>query len=151
VDVPAAEQLGGPDHNLRLQLSREIAPGHLISTELGLRHHQTGRAYYDYNGQELRVTYSTSYASPLSGVAGGYWSHALWAGAAQRKYGAADPDISAGLTRKDNDWRVGASLSVPITGGWSVLMQLEHVSTHSNLPNYQAKNTSLMGAVAYRF
>lgn len=151
VDVPAAEQLGGPDHNLRLQLSREIAPGHLISTELGLRHHQTGRAYYDYNGQELRVTYSTSYASPLSGVAGGYWSHALWAGAAQRKYGAADPDISAGLTRKDNDWRVGASLSVPITGSWSVLMQLEHVSTHSNLPNYQAKNTSLMGAVAYRF
>ena len=86
VDVPAAEQLSGPDNHLRLQLNREIAPGHLLSAELGLRHHQTGRAYYDYNGQELRITYSTSYASPLSGVAGGYWSNALWAGAGQRKY-----------------------------------------------------------------
>ena len=151
VDVPAAEQLGGPDNNLRLQLSREVAPGHLINVEVGVRHHQTGRAYYDYNGQELRVTYATSYPSPLSGMAGGYWSNSLWAGTAQRKYGAADPDIRAGLTRKDTDWRVGASLSLPISGNWSALLQLEHVKTHSNLPNYQAENTSLMGAVAYRF
>ena len=41
-----------------------------------LRQHQTGRAYYDYQGEELRLTYSTSYPSPLTGVAGGYWSTA---------------------------------------------------------------------------
>ena len=151
VDLPAAEQLGGPDHNLRLQLSRELAPGHLLSAELGLRQHQTGRAYYDYQGEELRLTYSTSYPSPLTGVAGGYWSTAAWAGAAQRRYGAADPSITASQTRKDTDWRIGLSQSVPLTGNWSMLLQVEHVRTHSNLPNYQARNTSLMGALAYRF
>ena len=151
LDVPAAEQLGGPDNNLRLQLNREIAPGHLISAELGLRHHKTGRAFYDYSGEELRVTYSTSYPSPLPGVARGYWSSSLWAGTGHREYGSADPDINADVLRKDNDWRLGASLSVPFSNSWSALVQLEHISTHSNLPNYQFKNTSLMGAVTYRF
>lgn len=151
VDVPAAEQLSGPDHNLRLQLSRELAPGHLLSAELGLRQHQTGSTYYDYQGEELRLTYSTSYISPLSGATGGYWSSTAWAGTAQRRYGAADPNITANQTRKDTDWRVGISQSVPLIGNWSMLLQVEHVRTHSNLPNYQAKNTSLMGTLAYRF
>ena len=151
VDVPAAEQLSGSNNNLRLQLNREIAPGHLISLELGLRHHQTGRAYYDYNSQELRLTYATSYLSPLPSMTGAYWSSSLWAGVGKRNYDMANPDITAEVLRKDNDWRVGASLSIPISNNWSVVMQLEHVNVISNLPNYQSRNTSLMGAVAYNF
>ena len=81
-------------------------------------------------------------------MAGGYWSTAAWAGAAQRRYGAADPSITASQTRKDTDWRIGLNQSVPLTGNWSMLLQVEHVRTHSNLPNYQARNTSLMGALA---
>lgn len=151
IDVPNAASLGGPDHHLRLQVSHEVAAGHLVSASLGLRKHQTGRDYYDYDAQELRLTYSTSYASPISGTIGGYWNTSLWAGAGARKYGAADPDINSRIVRKDDDWRLGANLSLPISGGWSMLMQLEHIRVHSNIPNYQNKNSSLLGALAYRF
>ena len=75
----------------------------------------------------------------------------LWAGVGKRNYDMANPDITTEVLRKDNDWRVGASLSIPISSNWSVVMQLEHVNVISNLPNYQSRNTSLMGAVAYNF
>lgn len=151
IDVPNAASLGGPDNHLRFLLSHEVAAGHLISASLGLRKHQTGRDYYDYDAQELRLTYSTSYASPILSTVGGYWNTALWAGAASRKYDAADPDIHSSIVRKDDDWRLGANLLLPISVGWSMLVQLEHIRTHSNVPNYQNKNTSLLGALAYRF
>lgn len=151
IDIPNAAQLAGPDNHLRFQLAHELAAGHFISATLGLRKHQTGRDYYDYDGQELRLTYSTSFASPISGTVGSYWHSALWTGVASRKYGGPDPSIHSGITRKDDDWRVGASLSIPISSDWSLLMQLEQARTHSNIPNYQSKNTSSLGALVYRF
>lgn len=151
VDMPAADQLGGPDNHLRLQLNQEIAPSHLISAELSLRQHQTGLVYYDYHGEEIRLTYSTSYPSPLPSVTGGHWSSTVWASVGQRTYGAADPSITADVSRKDWDWRMGVGLSLPISSNWSTLIQLENANVHSTLPNYQFKNTSLMGAVVYRF
>lgn len=151
IDITNAALLGGPDNHLRFQLSHELAPGHIVNALLAFRDHKTGLSYYNFDGQELRLTYSTSYASPISGASGGYWQNSLWAGVTSRKYGAADPGIRPDVVRKDEDWRLGANLSLPLSGAWSFLIQLEQVRTQSNITNYQNKNTSSLGALSYRF
>lgn len=151
IDVPQANSLSGDDHSARVQINHELGNGHLLSAEFGVRSHQTGKGFYDYEGQEARLTYSMNYPSPLSPWLSGYWNHAFWVGASQRHYGAADPDIHPNRTRIDRDWRVGMNLSIPLSKNCAALLQVEHLQTDANLPNYQSKNTSLMGAVSYRF
>ena len=150
IDVPNASLLGGPDNSVRMLLSREVAPGQVVSAELGLRSHGAGASYYDYDSPELRMSYQASFASPFS-ERSSYWTGTLWTSALQRKYGGADPGVTADRRRKDNEWRIGANLSVPVSERWSLLLQVEHVRIDSNLPNYQARNTAVQGALAYRF
>jgi len=150
VDVPDANQLGGPDNGLRLRLMRELAPGQVLSAELALRDHDTSKAYYDYTSQELQLTYFVRHANPFSDN-GDYWLSSLWTGASQRKYGAGDPTINADRTRQDNELRFGASLTIPMDDKWSIQWRLEHLKTHSSLPNYDNRNTSLQASVVYLF
>lgn len=150
IDVPDADALGGPDQIYRLRLSRELGPGRVLSGELRSRLHRTDRAYYDYDGHEARVTYSATYASPLP-VGAGLWTTSVWGGVQRRSYDAADPAVDASKARRDTEWRIGIGHSVPLSAAWLLLVQLEHVKTNANLPNYSNKNSSVYGAVAYRF
>ncbi len=149
IDVPDADVLGGPDNLLRARLSRELGPGRVLSGELRVRAHRTDRADFDYDAYEARVTYSATYASPL-GKATGPWTTWVWGSAQSRDYAAPDPAVDALKERSDTDWRLGVGNTVPLTDKWSLLMQLEHARTRSNLPNHRLKNTSLLLAVSYR-
>ncbi len=150
IDVPDAKLLGGPDNGLRLRLTRELAPGQALSAEIALRDHDTSRSHYDYSSRDLQLTYFIAHANPLSSTSGN-WLTSLWTGASQREYGAGDPAINADRARKDNEFRVGASLTVPMDDKWSLQWRLEHLRTNSNLPNYDNKNTSLQASVVYVF
>lgn len=150
VDVPDARLLGGPDNGFRMRLTRELAPGQVLSGELALRDHDTDRAYYDYSSRELLVTYFVAHANPFSN-AGGNWLTSFWTGASQRSYGAGDPSVNADRARRDNELRFGASLTVPMDDKWSIQWRLEHVKSDSNLPNYDNKNTSLQASVVHQF
>lgn len=150
VDVPDAKLLGGPDQLVRVRLTHELAPGRLISGEWRSRFHRTDRAYYDYDSHEARVAYSASYASPLAAL-DGYWTTTVWGGVQRRSYDGADPAIDPHRTRRDDEWRVGISTTVPLSPSWSVSVQLEHLRSDANLPNYDNKNTALSGVLAYRF
>lgn len=150
IDVPDAKVLGGPDNLLRVRLSRELGPGRVLAGELRGRFHRTDRAYYDYDGYEMRLAYSASYASPLT-HGGGYWTTTVWGGVQRRSYDAADPAVDPSRPRRDTEWRIGVGNVFPLADAWSLLLQLEHMKTSANLPNYRNRNTSLYGAVAYRF
>jgi hypothetical protein len=150
IDVPDADQLGGPDNLIRVRLSRELSPGSAVSGELRGRFHRTDQAYYDYDGYEARVSYAFSYANPLADN-GGLWTTSVWGGVQRRSYAAADPAVDPLTKRRDTEWRVGVGNTFALSGAWSLLLQLEHLQTNANLPNYRNKNSSLYGAVAYRF
>ncbi len=150
IDVPNASLLGGPDNLFRVRLSRELSPGSALSGELRSRFHRTDRDFYDYDAYEARVTYAVSYANPFASD-GGFWTTSIWGGALQRHYQAADPSVDPSKRRRDTEWRLGVGNTFALTTAWSVLVQLERIETDANLPNYRNKNSSLFGAVNYRF
>lgn len=149
IDVSTANLISGSLGGLRIRARREVAPGQRVVGEYAFRRSSTARAFYDYTSQELRGTYSISYASPSKN--GSYWTSAVWVGALQRNYRAADPAVSATTSRRDNEWRVGFSQNVPIIPAWAMTVNLEHWRNQPNLPNFQYKNTSLSVTVAYSF
>lgn len=150
IDVPNASLLGGPDNLFRVRLSRELSPGTALSGELRGRFHRTDRDFYDYDAYEARVTYAFSYANPFASD-GGFWTTSIWGGALQRHYQAADPAVDPSKRRRDTEWRLGVGNTFALTTAWSVLVQLERIETDANLSNYRNKNSSLFGAVNYRF
>lgn len=149
VDVPAANELEGTSNQLRVRLTRELAPGQLLSGELRMRWQRTQQRFHDVDSQEARVTYLRSYASPFQG--GGLWTTSVWGGVQRRSFDGADPAIDPNTTRRDTEWRIGVGQTVPLSAAWSLLMQLEHSTNDSRLPNYDNKNTSLFVAASYRF
>ena len=116
---------------------------------MGEESSRTQREIYDYESNDVRVTYSISYPGPMT--KGGYWTTAVWLGALQRKYGAPDPTVSAVETRKDREWRFGVSQTVPFSTVWSVVLTAEQSRNNANLPNFRYKNTSLSGVVVRSF
>lgn len=149
IDAPNGNELDGTTNLLRVRLTRELAPGRVLSGELLTRWQRTQQRFNDVDSQEARVTYLHSYASPLKG--GGLWTTSVWGGVQRRSYDGADPAIDPTTTRRDTEWRIGVGQTVPLSAAWSLLVQLEHSTTDSRLPNYDNKNTSLYVAAAYRF
>lgn len=149
IDAPTANELDGTSNQLRLRLTRELAPGQVLSGELRTRWQRTQQRFNDQDSQEARVSYLLSYASPLE--SGGLWTTSVWGGVQRRSYGGADPAIDPNVRRRDTEWRIGVGQTVPLSAAWSLLVQLEHSTTDSRLPNYDNKNTSLFVAAAYRF
>lgn len=149
IDAPTGSDLDGTSNQLHVRLTRELAPGQVLSGELRTRWQRTQQRFLDQDSQEARVTYLRSYASPFQG--GGLWTTSVWGGVQRRSYDGADPAIDPSTTRRDTEWRIGVGQTVPLSAAWSLIVQLEHSTTDSRLPNYDNKNTSLFVAGAYRF
>lgn len=149
VDVPAAALLDGRTYGLRVRASREVASGQVLTGDYAMRRNRTERAFYDYDSHEARVTYSVTYASPIAGA--GPWTTAVWFGALQRSYDAPDASVSVTEARKDREWRIGLSQTVPLAPLWSLVLVAEQVRNRANLPNFRFKNTSLSGTVIRTF
>ncbi|MGE0497860.1 MAG: surface lipoprotein assembly modifier [Ramlibacter sp.] len=149
IDVPAANQLNGRLYSLRGRVSHEVRPGQVLIAEGGFSSNRAGQGIYDFDSREFRVTYSMSYASPVS--KGQYWTTSVWLGGLNRTYGAADPSVSPTQTHKDREWRLGVGHSMPLAPSWSLLLSLEHTRNQANLPNFRYKNTTLSGAVVRSF
>lgn len=149
VDVANADLLGGRLYGLRARLSREVVPGQVLTGEFGVRRNRTERDFYDYDSQEVRITYAFAYASPVK--QGGWWTTSVWLGALRRSYDAPDAVVSALQARKDRELRFGVTHTVPITPVWSLMFTADHSRNSANLPNYRYKNTSVSGAVVRTF
>lgn len=150
VDLTNAAEVGGRLASVRARLSRELKPGHQLTAEVALRSSSTYRTYYDYDQQEARVTYAFSYASPVA-ASRGQWTTSVWLGALQRQYDAADPAVSPGTARKDDEWRLGVSQSIPLADRWFALFSLEHARNRSNMPNFHYRNTSASATLLRTF
>ena len=149
IDNPNADQLDGTLYTLRARIGKEIASGQALSGDYVYRRNSSGSGIYDFSSHELRGTYSITYASPFAN--GLPWTTSAWAGTTRRDYGAADPNVLAGTTRADREWRVGLSQTIPLAQAWAFVLSLEDARNDANLPNYTYRNTSVSGSVILNF
>lgn len=149
IDVPDAARLDGRVDSLRARLAHELAPGHTLSADYAQRRNRAGRDFYNSESHEVRVTYAVSYASPIAG--GQPWTTSVYAGALRRNYDAPEPAVSATVTRRDRESRVGINHFVPVTPVWSLLFALEHARNSANFTNFNYKNTTLSSTVIRSF
>lgn len=149
IDVPDAGLLSGRMDSLRARWTHELAPGQVVSADYAMRRNHTGRSYYDFDSHEILLTYSVSYASPVSG--GGNWTTSLYGSALRRTYGGADPAVSAAITRRDSESRLGITQRIPVTPVWSLLFVLEEARNNANIANFNYKNTTLSGTIVRSF
>lgn len=68
------------------------------------------------------------------------WSLAASAGWVMTDYGGPDPLIDPTTTRRDRQWRLALTPSVPIAAQWSGYAQFEEDLTSSSLPNFRYNN-----------
>jgi tetratricopeptide (TPR) repeat protein len=150
IDLTNANDVSGRLSGVRARLTHEVAPGRVLTGELLLRKYRTDRAFYDYDQQEARFGYTVSYGSPMAALPG-TWSTALWLAAQHRSYDAADPSVSAATTRRDEEWRVTLSQTIPVADQWFALVSIEHARNRSNLPNFRYRNTSAAASLLRTF
>jgi tetratricopeptide (TPR) repeat protein len=150
IDLLNAAYVSGDLTSLRGRVVREMAPGHVLTGEAALRRNSTYRTWFDYDQQELRVAYDRSYASPVA-ASRGAWTTSAWLGYMHRGYDAADPTVSASTVRKDDEWRIGLSQTIPLAEKWFLLGSLEQANNRSSLPNFRYRNTSVSASVLRTF
>ncbi len=148
-DIANADQQNGHLYGFVARVSQDLGAGQLIIGEYAMRRNRAERNIHDSDSNEIRVTYSTSYASPLS--KGEYWTTAFWIGALERSYSVPNPGVSPTETRKDNEWRIGVNNTVSLAPLWSLVLAAEHSRNQANLPNYRYQNTMLSGTVIRSF
>ncbi|TAG26370.1 MAG: hypothetical protein EAZ37_09125 [Burkholderiales bacterium] len=147
-DVPNAAQLNGTLTSLRLRSAYGVLPKQVLNTEVTFRDSSAGVGNFSFTSIEPRVSYGVSYAGPFGA---GDWSTTPFVGLVQRSYKAADPAVIAGTARRDSEWRVGLTQTIPFAPRWMGLITLEQLRNSANLPNYNYKNTSVSANVIYSF
>ncbi len=67
------------------------------------------------------------------------------------RYEDPDPAVDPKVRRKDRDWRVSLTGSLPLTEDISLVVQGGYARRDSSLPNYEYDNWFGMGGLAWRF
>ena len=107
----------------------------------------TSEANREYDGT---VSVGVLYRPPL--VPGELpWNTAIQATRAWINYREPDPTIDPGVTRRDRDWRLSLSTSVPITDQWGINITAARFMRDSSLPNFEYTNTSVAVGATFRF
>lgn len=88
---------------------------------------------------------------PPSETIGWRWSVSPFFRYAAFNFDAADWSINPLVARRDQQWRVGAILDMPITPDWGLSANLQYTRTNSNIPNFNASFWSVLIGPTYRF
>jgi hypothetical protein len=147
-DVPNAALLDGRLTSLRLRTVYGVLPKQVLNAEVTLRNNSAGAGNLSFTSLEPRVSYAMSYGGPFGA---GDWSTTPFVGYVHRSYKAADAAVIAGSARRDAEWRLGLTQTIPIAPRWTGIITLEQVRNNANLPNYTYKNTSVSTNVLYSF
>ncbi|CCG41161.1 tetratricopeptide repeat protein [Magnetospirillum molischianum] len=149
-DISESGAQSGYEQSVQLKAVQEVAPLNIVSANFTLRDHQADRSYFEYRSVEARVGYGLSYGNPVR------WDERLWTssvygGPVLRYYQGADPVVDPATTRKDVEWRVGASQVVPMTDALSLLLGVDYTVSDSNLPNYCYDNIMVSSSLVLNF
>lgn len=86
----------------------------------------------------------------------GFWGARKWAfvptaGFSHYEYDAANPLIDPNIKRRDNEYRVGALLDVPVYDFAGFAVQVQYSETDSKVRNYDTRNFSVAFGPTMRF
>lgn len=98
----------------------------------------------------LRVTGVHDYAPGVEGVSG-LWSARAYIQVSRRDYDSPDPVVTPDRTRRDNDFRIGASHLFRIVDGWGVQLELDAVRRDSNVANYDFDSVTGAMSIVFEF
>jgi hypothetical protein len=79
------------------------------------------------------------------------WSLTPYVTYLRTDYDGPNPFIDAAVTRRDREWRVGATLDAPITGDFAVSATVQYGRVDSNLPNFRYDNLTVVVGPTARF
>ncbi len=133
-----------------------------VTWDFALTSWLTGSAtagYSDYNARvawesydEIQLGLSLNVYLDFSPFVKEQKSALVIAGAHLRShYNKPDPIVDPGVRRRDRDWRVSVTGSLPLTQSISFVLQGGYTRRDSNLPNYDFDNWFGMTALAWRF
>ena len=67
------------------------------------------------------------------------------------RYDEPDPTIDPNNKREDDEWRVGATVSLHVAAGVSAVFQIQRNFNDSNIPNFKFNNTAITGGLSWAF
>lgn len=120
----------------------------------------TGRVFYrrndggnaifssDHIGAEAAVRFDFD---PWLMDVGARWSATPFVRYTQISFDAANPIIDPAVVRRDQQWRAGLQLDMPLTPMWGVNALVQYTKHDSNLPNFRASSWSVLAGPTMRF
>lgn len=140
----------GNELALRIGIDREITPWLAASAGAGYTRFFAPQGYNAYGEWSVSVGLLATY--DLFGfVPGRATTLMLNAAFLYADYNEADPNIDPASVRQDREWRLSATLNVPVIDDISIVGQVGASLRGSSLPNYRYTNVYTMIGVALRF
>ena len=148
--APDGSLQSGDQNVMRLGLRKSFTDGSLGVAELLGRVVEAERSFYSFNeiGARLR------YGMPLQfgeGITGRAWYGALGGEIRQRWFDSPDPNVDPNVDRREFEYRLSASLAVPIGDAFEVVAQVDWEQIHSNLANFDYSDLAPWIGVRWRF
>jgi tetratricopeptide (TPR) repeat protein len=148
---PTASILTGSENLIRGRVVFQATPDIAVLGELSGRFVGTRSSSFDFNEIGAVATYTQDYRvfarwfgpRPWNVTGSLYYYH--------RNYDAPDPVVNPTVSRREDEYRVALANVIPISESWFLVQQVDRWIVDSNLPNYQRRDWSLLGAVRWRF
>lgn len=149
-EKPTNSNRDGNDFGVRLAIERTVLPWLVLMTGGSSGLLDARRNFETY--WELSAWVGIGFQlEELSLIAGQRGTLAFSVARVWSNYDAPDPTIDPGVRRKDRDWRLSSTLSMPVYDAWSVVLQGGVTDRRSTLPNYEYTNWFGTLGVAWRF
>jgi hypothetical protein len=149
-DNPFNSDRDGDELSARAVLDYQLDTWLMASASIGYVHYDARRDFETYD--EVQFYGQLTALTPFSPFVPGQQS-ALSLAVARliSHYDEPDPTIDPNKRRKDRDWRISLTGSLPLTETISLVVQGGYNRRESSLPNYEYKNWFSMTGLAWRF
>jgi len=138
-DSGSASLRNGAEQRLDLSYLWEFAPGRVVSARAFARSREARRRHFEVDEWSLSVAYSARLPNP---VFENRSNATVTPYIVRRVQGFRAPDVSVdpATTRKDQEWRAGLSLQLPVSDAVGVYLNYEHSDVDSNILNFNSDN-----------
>lgn len=114
-----------------------------INFEFGVRSTDTRQRHNDYTDYGVGAGYTIAFDGPIA-LTDQPWTLALAINRNWTNYVGPDASVDPSITRRDRQWQLSGTVSVPIAAEWSSYVQTTAARYTSNLPNYEYDNLSVI-------
>lgn len=117
---------------------------------LGFGSNSADQRFYSYNLYQIDISSTFNFDLPALNAPSKasftpFFSYVV------TNYRSPNPTFDPTVTRKDREWRVGASLDVPLSEHFGTFGLAQYSSVDSNLPNFKSRNLAISFGVTVKY